>query len=240
MTHKFKTADAYPPEPVPMSGARRHLAELLAARDATGKESDVLQGRIARLARAQADVKKVEDELVALGIQESAAMLAWVNADDGSSPPTGYASRRAALEAQLQPARAAARAGDSATASLSSQITKVNAVLTNLSAPLALAAAMVVREEMDKLLPEMAAAVTEIERLKSKIGAGRNYLIAAGQSLANGMGAPIYRELEKYDLDARNAGSVFPTDHAAHAAAFASLGARLGSDPTAKLDEVQS
>jgi hypothetical protein len=234
---QFKSADAYP---IPLSGARRHLAELIEARDERGRESDGLQARIARLARAQADVKKVEDEIVAVGIQESAEMLSWVQRDDSTPAPAGFASRRADLESKLATARAAARAGDAATASLSSQVTRVNTALANLSVPLALAAAAVVAEEMTPVLDDMRAAVVEIERCKSKINAGRDYLINAGMSLANGAGAPISMALERFDLDARNAGSALPTDHAAHAAAFASLAARLGSDPTAKLDEAAS
>jgi hypothetical protein len=230
---QFKTPTEYPVELTP---ARRHLAELIAKRDEAGKESDVLQVRIARLVRAQDDVRKIESELTALGIQESAEMLSWVQRDDGTPAPAGFASRRADLESKLATARAAARAGDAATASLSSQVTRVNTGLANLSVPLSLAAAAVVAEEMTPLLDDMRAAVAEIERCKSKINAGRDYLIAAGQSLANGTGSPILMELEKFDLDARNAGSALPTDHAAHAAAFASLGARLRSDPTATLE----
>jgi hypothetical protein len=240
MTHKFKTADAYPPQPVELTPARRNLAELLAKRDELGKESDILQGRIARLARAKEAIAAIESELVTVGIQEAAAMLLWVEADDGSAPPTGHAERRADLEAQLQPARAAARAGDAATASLSSQITRVNNALTNLSAPLVQASAMIVREEMTPLLGEMAAAVTEIERCKARINAGLDYLNGAGQSLPGGMGYPIAQEFEKFSIAARDAGSARPTDRASHAAAFASLGARLGSDPSAKLEGVQS
>jgi hypothetical protein len=236
MTHKFKTADAYPPQPVELTPARRNPAELLAKRDELGKESAVLQGRIARLERAKEAIAAIESELVQIGILEGAAMLRWVESDDGSAPPTGHAERRADLEAQLQPARAAARAGDAATASLSSQVTRVNTALTNLGPLLTRASAMVVAEEMVPLLDEMRAAVVEIEGIKSKINAGRNYLLGAANAMANGTGSPIFVELERFSLAARDAGQAVETDSTAHAAAFASLGARLGSDPTATLE----
>jgi hypothetical protein len=232
---QFKTPDSYPVELTP---ARRHLAELIDRRDELGKESDILIARIARLERAKEAIAAIESELIQVGILEGAAMLQWVEADDGSAPPTDHAERRAELEAQLQPARAAARAGDAATASLSSQITRVNTALTNLSAPLVAASAMVVREEMEPLLGEMAAAVTEIERCKARINAGLDYLNGVGQSLPGGMGYLIAQEFEKFSIAARNAGSALPTDRASHSAAFASLGARLGADPTATLEAV--
>jgi hypothetical protein len=54
--------------------------------------------------------------------------------------------------------------------------------------------------------------------------------------MANGTGSPIFVELERFSLAARDAGQAVETDSTAHAAAFASLGARLGSDPTATLE----
>jgi hypothetical protein len=105
-------------------------------------------------------------------------------------------SAAADLEAQLQPARAAARAGDAATASLSSQVTRVNTALTNLGPLLTRASAMVVAEEMVPLLDEMRAAVVEIEGIKSKINAGRNYLLGAPTAM-EGRLDPRSRRVEK-------------------------------------------
>src|ERR1700742_4821355 len=122
----FQRREDYASEPTPLSDNRRRLAELLDARDSAAAESKVLAERIARLSEAQAEVARINDDLVALNIAEQAAMLAWANSDDGSDAPTPDTARRQELEIALARARAKAAASDGATRSVASEAQRVN------------------------------------------------------------------------------------------------------------------
>ncbi|MGB7976293.1 MAG: hypothetical protein WCF81_18545 [Roseiarcus sp.] len=90
-------------------------------------------------------------------------MLAWSEGSPDTPAPVSDTAKRSEVEAKLIAARAQSRAGDGATASVSSQVEKVSAAIRAISARIEQAAATVVVEEAEKLFPELADAIAALK-----------------------------------------------------------------------------
>jgi hypothetical protein len=186
-------------EPESLSAARHDIAELIEARDTALAELETLTARVAKLARAREAIAPLENELTAMSIRESAAALAWAEADDGSDAPAPDAARRSEIEAKLTAARAQAAAADGATRSVQSQFERVNATIRSISERIRQAAASVVVEEAEALFPEMTAAIVAAEALKGRIMAARSFMLVATDRPAGQAVGAITLPFETFD-----------------------------------------
>jgi hypothetical protein len=197
-----------------MTPGRASLAGLLVQRDAALAEMEVLQQRSDRLARAKADVASIEGELNALNLAEAAAWSTWAELGDGSPTPVADTARRAEVMLKLTAAQAQARAADNATASISAVAAKQAEIVAGIQPHVAIAAALVLADEVSLLMPEMVQAIARMEAVRRRILAGRGAVMNAAHRAPQGMGKPAFDALARLDAEMEVAGSVGADDFA--------------------------
>jgi chromosome segregation ATPase len=208
----FKLKDEYAPEPeaLPLSANQQRLAALTSDRDEVQAEADAIEERIARLNAAKSEVDEINAELAEMNAREQADMLAWVSADDGSDAPSPDAARRQELVIALARATAKATAIDGATRSLHSQILATHEKLARLTPLISQMNALIAIDDLEAELPAMAAAVSEIERVKHVINSGFYRVAGMAHSLPADLRGPVSTRLEAFDKLKNKAGSVVP------------------------------
>jgi hypothetical protein len=227
------------PTPTPavdeLSPARRQLAELQDAREIAMAESKTLSERQARLQSAHATVATLETELARIAQAESFAALHWAEADDGSPAPLPDTSKRGEIEGKIAAAKAAARAADSATASVGAQLTKTNEHLAALQPRITQAAATIVAEEAEALFPELAEAIAAVEAVRIRITTAREFMIRATVAPAGKAVGAVRLNFERFDrgFELASARPMPASDGAGEWSGFAS---RLERDATATLE----
>jgi hypothetical protein len=229
-----KFTHATPTPAVDLTPSRRILAEHLDARETALTESKTLSERQARLQYSHAAVATAESELARLDQAEASAALAWAEAGDSAPAPLPDTAKRVEIEGRITAAKAAARAADSATASVGAQLTRVNEHLVALQPRITQAAATIVAEEAEALFPKLAEAIAAVEAVRIRITAAREFMIRATVAPAGKAVGQVVLPFERFDRGFELA-SARPMPTAVGAGEWSQLANALAGDATATL-----
>jgi hypothetical protein len=207
---KLKPADAYEPEPIPLSENRRRLLDLNEARTAATVEVETLRARMASLARLRDAVAPIESELAALDAAEADALADWSATPDAPAPSPDVATR-ADIVSRLQSARQQVAGAQLATASVESVLERANAKAGELEREVPVAVASVLLDEAYFLLPALTEETAALARTQVRYSALREFLLSRAEASRDiAMRSGFFQSLEALDIAARHAANNAP------------------------------
>jgi hypothetical protein len=234
---KFAPADAYEPEPIPLSESRKALAALIAERDIARDAANAEVERSAKLATVHDAVAPARARLANFDHQAAIAMSNWA-AGNVTDLPKSDSARRAELAAAVADAELSSAAAKAAQDECQANVERISAQLSQINVKVRELARVVAIEAASALLCQIAAAIASAESLRYQLEAARAEAI---EGLEYGMTTLVTPAITAFD-NARRAAESRPFEPVInpHATGWRKFVAALTEDAAIDFESAQS